>query len=173
MYNPKRNDRMRLTSDEGGYISGWRPVVDVIRTVMFIHAILDLGGAIVLYFAPHIISVLAPGVPQNEYALRIIGSAFFAIAWVSARAALYTRPKMFLQLLEFKAVWATFAWIGCLITILVEKHRHNPVPIFAYITLGTFALGSLLWWSFLFIINYFIKDEVRQRKRSDGRRVNR
>ena len=119
---------------------------------MWVHAFLDAAGAIALFFTPHIVSVLAPALCAEPYALRIVAGALTAIAYASARAASYERVRHFAPLLQLKVVWSTTVWLGLAWSITELSTTAAGVPLVAWLTLATFVTGSVIWWTFTLLL---------------------
>lgn len=142
--------------------SGNNKILDALRISMFMHAFLDLTGAIILFFTPGLIQGLTPGIEVQPFTLRIIAGAFTAIAYASAKASNYDKPRTFIPLLQFKLVWSTVVWIGIIVSIVELKKENIHIPVLAWLTMAIFILGSILWNSFNFLLLRMVKKQGKQ-----------
>ncbi len=137
--------------------------LNALRVAMWIHAFLDLSGAIALFFTPNIVQTLAPTLMTTPFTLRIIAGVLFAIAYVSARAVTYNKLRQYKELLQFKIVWSTTVWIGILWSALERLNDGLDVPAVAWITFGIFLTGSIIWNSLNYLV-YRFSQNCRQNR---------
>ncbi len=130
-------------------------ILYVIKILMFIHGILDLIGAVILYLWPDVAYVLF-GFPKGDYTLSgIIAAAFFGISFVSFRS--WDRSIAYTTaILDFKIPWSFTVVIWAIFQVINRKILGENIPLAVWLFLAFFSLGFTLWiTSRILIFKYF------------------
>ena len=130
-------------------------ILYVIKILMFIHGILDLIGAVILYLWPDVGYVLF-GFPKGDYTLSgIIAAAFFDISFVSFRS--WDRSIAYTTaILDFKIPWSFTVVIWAIFQVINRKILGESIPLAVWLFLGSFSVGFTLWiTSRILIFRYF------------------
>ena len=162
-----------------GFFEGWervnmgRHALYFLPQAFFIHGILDIAAAVVLFIIPRVFirldsfPVVADGIISVQLYSLVLAAGLMAIGSMSIVDSFESNLYEFRRLLEGKMIWSFFMTMAHVIYIVKEMESSNSVGWPIWVVFAIFTAGFILWTSYrLSLDSIFGKRRKKRRRRN-------